>query len=92
MAMRFNDNAPRLKMFVPCMQNRCAALGNKMQLIDYDDHTTYPKYKCEQVGCIFHDAPYDAREIVWWHRSPEGVRDGSGERDAPTAKDWETAI
>ena len=90
--MKVNENAPRFKMFIPCMNNRCAALGNKMQLVDYDDPTTHPKYRCQQEGCIFRDEPYDAREIVWWHRSPDKTRPKTGERDAPTAKDWETAL
>ena len=72
--MQVNDTGPRFKMFIPCMNNRCAALGNKMQLIDYDDPTTYPKYRCQQDGCVFRDSPYDAREIVWWHRNPDATR------------------
>ena len=92
MAMQVNDNGARFKMFIPCMNNRCAAMGNRMQLVNYEDPTTFPMYKCEQVGCIFHDAPYDAREITWWHRSPDKKRDETGERDAPGRKDWETAL
>ena len=82
----------RMKMFIPCMGNVCADDGGKMQLIDYDNPHTFPKYRCTRESCLFHTLPYDAREITRWHTDPDAPKRKAGEREAPTAQEWETSI
>jgi hypothetical protein len=86
------DRGARMKMFIPCMNNRCSAGGFKMKLIDYADTRTFPKYQCMREGCEFSALPYDAREITRWHTDPDAPKRKHGERDAPTKEEWETAI
>lgn len=89
MTIQVCENGVRLPCFVPCLENVCAAAGNKMSLTDWD--TDNPKYVCQREGCEFQRNPKPARELTYWHANPEKKR----RRDAdygPTQDDFDRSI
>ena len=84
------DCGARLPMFIPGLENVCAAAGNKMSLIDYMEGDN-PKYMCQREGCEFQRNPKPARELTYWHADPDKKRPHDPDY-GPTKDDYDRSV
>lgn len=89
--VRVTGGGARLPLFIPCLNNCCAAIGSKMVLINYEEPSSTPHYQCSRKGCEFNLHPKDARELTYWHADPDKKR--RRDRDyGPSRDDFDRSV